>query len=77
MHSIRTRFTFLTVCAIVVALSIATLISGLSIKNIGENYADQMLHLMCTTGAMNLETYRADKRMYENKRQRKEQEKNG
>ena len=60
MHSIRTRFTLIAVCAIVVALSIATLLGVLSIKKLGESDADQMLHLMCTTGAMNLESYFTD-----------------
>ena len=47
----------LTVSAIIIALSIATLIAVYSVKNLGESDADQMLHLMCTTGAMNLESY--------------------
>lgn len=57
MHSIRTKFTLLTVCAVVIALSIATLIGVVSIRNLGERDAHQMLDLMCTTGAMNLDSY--------------------
>lgn len=57
MHSIRTKFTLLTVGAIVVALSIATMIGVVSIKNLGRSDADQLLHLTATTGAMNLEAY--------------------
>ncbi len=57
MHSIRTKFTILTVSAIIIALSIATIIGVFSIKNLGRSDADQMLHLMCKTGAMNLESY--------------------
>lgn len=57
MHSIRTKITVLTVSAIIIALSIATLISGLSINNLGRSDADQLLHLMCKTGAMNLDSY--------------------
>ncbi len=57
MHSIRTKFTFLTVSAIIVALSIATFISVFSVQKLGRGDADQMLHLMCKTGAMNLESY--------------------
>ena len=57
MHSIRIRYTLLTVCAIIVALSIATFIGVESIKKLGNDDADQMLSLMCTTGALNLDSY--------------------
>ena len=57
MHSIRTKFTSLTVIAIIGALSIATLIGVISISRLGRSDAEQMLHLMCSTGAMNLESY--------------------
>ena len=60
MHSIRTKLTLLTVCAIVVALSIAACIGVVSIQKLGSSDAHQMLHLMCTTGAMNLESYFVD-----------------
>lgn len=57
MNSIRTKFTLLTVCAIIVALSITTFIGAVSIKNLGHSDADKMLQLMCRTGALNLEAY--------------------
>ena len=57
MYSIRTKFTLLTLSAIVVALCIATYIGVYSIQTLGKRDADQMLHLKCTSGAMNLETY--------------------
>ena len=57
MHSIRTKFTTLTVTAIIIALSIATLIGVISIRNLGRSDADQMLHLTAATGALNLESY--------------------
>ncbi len=57
MRSIRIKYTLLTICAIIVALSIATLIGVESIKKLGNDDADQMLSLMCSTGAMNLESY--------------------
>ena len=57
MRSIRLKYTLLTICAIIVALSIATFIGVQSIKKLGNDDADQMLSLMCTTGAMNLESY--------------------
>ena len=57
MRSIRIRYTLLTVCAIIVALSIATFIGVESIKKLGNDDADQMLSLMYTTGAMDLDSY--------------------
>ncbi len=57
MKSIRTKFTLLNVCALIVTMSIATLVGVYSIRNLGRNDVDQLLHLKCTTGAMNLETY--------------------
>ncbi|MGX8702996.1 MAG: sensor domain-containing diguanylate cyclase, partial [bacterium] len=57
MRSIRTKYTLMTVCAIVAALGIATLIAVVSIRKLGRSDGDQMLSLMCTTGAMNLESY--------------------
>lgn len=57
MHSIRTKFTFATVMAIIAALSIATIIGVISIRKIGRNDSDQMIHLTCATGALSLESY--------------------
>lgn len=57
MHSIRTKFTFTVVSVILITLSIATAIGVVSIRNLGRNDADQMIHLTATTGAMNLEQY--------------------
>ena len=57
MRSIRTKFTLLTLCAVIAALGIAAFISILSIKKLGKEDAYQMLNLMCETGAMNLESY--------------------
>ncbi|MBR2660666.1 MAG: diguanylate cyclase [Clostridia bacterium] len=57
MRSIRIKYTLLTICAIIVALSIATMIGVESIKRLGNDDAEQMLSLMCSTGAMNLESY--------------------
>ena len=55
MHSIRTKFTLMTLSAVLFALSIATVIGVISIRNIGMNDADQMMHLTAATGAMNLD----------------------
>lgn len=57
MHSIRTKFTLTVVSIIIVTLSIATAIGVFSIRNLGRDDADQMIHLTATTGAMNLEQY--------------------
>ena len=57
MNSIRTKFTLLTVCAVIVSLGIATYIGVTSIKNLGNSGAEQMLSLVCRTGKLNLESY--------------------
>ena len=57
MHSIRTKFTLTVVIVIVLTLSIVAAIGVHSIRNLGRDDADQMIHLTATTGAMNLEQY--------------------
>lgn len=57
MHSIRTKLVILTICAIIIALGIASLIGVISIKNLGRSDSDQILQMACKTGAMNLESY--------------------
>ena len=57
MHSIRTKFTLAVVSVIIFTLSIAAAIGVVSIRKLGSEDADQMLHLTATTGAMNLEQY--------------------
>ena len=57
MHSIRTKFTLTVVSAIVITLTIAAAIGVISIRELGSDDADQMIHLTATTGAMNLEQY--------------------
>ena len=44
-------------CAIVVAMTIATLLSVSAIRNIGNSSSDQMLYLLCETGEKNLDSY--------------------
>ena len=57
MHSIRTRITVLTVCAIIVVM-IVTAVSGVvAIRNIGTASANQTLQLLCETGQKNLNHY--------------------
>ncbi len=57
MHSVRTKFTLLTAIALLIAMGTAMLISVISIKKLGREDADRLLHLQCETGAMNLESY--------------------
>ena len=57
MHSIRTRFTLTVVSAIVITLTIAAVIGVISIRKLGSDDADQVIHLTATTGALNLEQY--------------------
>ena len=57
MHSIRTKVTLRVVSAIVITLTIAAAIGVISIRELGSDDADQMIHLTATTGAMNLEQY--------------------
>ena len=57
MHSIRSKLIFSVVSVIIITLGIALAIGVTSIKRLGSEDADQMLHLTATTGAMNLEQY--------------------
>lgn len=57
MHSIRTRITLLTICAILFSVSVATIIGALLIKNLGSSDSNQMLLLLCNTGEKNLDYY--------------------
>ena len=57
MHSIRTKYTLLAVCALVIALCIASVIGVISMKKLGNSDADKMLNMMCRTGEQNLEVY--------------------
>lgn len=57
MNSIRSKFTLLTLCTILAALMIAAAIGVSSIRKLGREDADQLLHLTAETGAMNLDAY--------------------
>ena len=57
MHSIRTKFTLLTVCVIVIAVTTVSLLSVLFITRNEHREADQMLLLLCETGERNLDYY--------------------
>ena len=57
MHSLRTRFTLLNVCLIVIAVTIVTLLSVLFIRSNERRESDQLLLLLCETGEHNLDYY--------------------
>ncbi len=57
MHSIKTKITAMTVCAIVIALIIATVLGMVAIRDIASHDADQTLLLLCETGQKDLNYY--------------------
>ena len=57
MNSIRTKSALLTVCGIVVAMAVATLLGVVALRNVGTSSSDQMLLLLCETGEKNLDFY--------------------
>lgn len=57
MNSIRTKSALLTVCGIVVAMTVATLLGVVALRNVGTTSSDQMLLLLCETGEKNLDFY--------------------
>ena len=57
LHSLRTRITLLTVCAIAFAVTVVTLLSVLFIRNNERRESEQMLLLLCETGERNLDYY--------------------
>ena len=57
MHSLRTRITLMTVCLIVIAVSIVTALSVLFIRKTERRKSDQLLLLLCETGERNIDYY--------------------
>ena len=57
MNSLRAKITLWTACAIVIAMTVATLLSVISIRNIGNSSSNQMLLLLCEAGEKNLDFY--------------------
>jgi diguanylate cyclase (GGDEF)-like protein len=51
------KITLVTLLVVIVTLSITTMVCVISIKKLGREDADQMLHLTTATGAMHLESY--------------------
>ena len=57
MHSIRTKNTILTVVAITTAMLTATIISAVTIANLGHSNSEELLKLKCEEGQNNIEAY--------------------
>lgn len=60
MRSIRTKFTTLTVSAMIVVMVIAAVFGVVAIRNIGISRSEQLLRLLCETGQKNLDDYFED-----------------
>ncbi len=57
MHSIRTKITALSVCALVIVMVIITTMATISIRNLGNTSANQILFFLCEDGQKNLDNY--------------------
>lgn len=57
MNSIRTKTTLLSVCAIVLAMSIALFLGVIAIRDIGNASAERILLLLCQSAGRNLDSY--------------------
>ena len=57
MRSIQAKTTLLTITGILVAIIFATIISAISVRNIGVNSSQQMLQLLCEAGEKSLDYY--------------------
>lgn len=55
MRSIKTKITFMTACAVATAMTIATILGVFVIRDIGIESSNQVLLLLCETGAKNLD----------------------
>lgn len=57
MRSLRTKITLMTVCVIIIAVTVVTLLSVFFIRRNEQREADQLLLLLCETGEKNLDYY--------------------
>ena len=57
MRSLRTRITLMTVCVIIIAVTVVTLLSVFFIRRNEQREADQLQLLLCETGEKNLDYY--------------------
>lgn len=57
MRSLKTRFTLMTICVLVLALTAISALSVFFIRNTESHKSDQLLLLLCETGERNLDYY--------------------
>lgn len=57
MHSIRTKIMLMTVCTMLIVVTVATISGLLAIRKIGNESANQTLFLLCESGEKNLDSY--------------------
>ena len=57
MHSIRTKIILLTVMVIIVTMGAVSVLSTLTIRNVGTDSSEQILTLLCQSGERNLNAY--------------------
>ncbi|MBQ7144700.1 MAG: diguanylate cyclase [Oscillospiraceae bacterium] len=57
MRSIRARITLTTVCAIILAMTVAAVFGVVAIRDMSNRDSNQMLYLLCETGQKNLDSY--------------------
>jgi hypothetical protein len=57
MHSIKTKITLITIIAIVISMTLATLLGISAVRSIGQSSSEEILRLLCETGEQNLDFY--------------------
>ena len=57
MRSIRARITLTTVCAIILAMTVAAVFGVVALRDMGNSSSNEMLYLLCETGQKNLDAY--------------------
>ena len=57
MRSLRTKITIMTLCVVIIAVSIVTMLSVFFIRKTERRKSDQILLLLCETGEKNLDYY--------------------
>lgn len=55
MHSLRTKITAMTICAIIVTMIVAAAFGVVAIRRLGMSDSEQMLRLLCEAGEKNLD----------------------
>ncbi len=57
MHSLRSRFTLMTVAVVILAVTMLSLLTVIFLRNTEQRKSDQLLLLLCETGETNLDYY--------------------